>query len=82
LYIISIIVLFFHPELSLKEVAAAEVSPMADGGFVIKFDGHEVACYKVSFSYDEWTYTKNFEAPKPLPDTVKTISVVTEGESR
>lgn len=56
---------------------------MADGGFVIKFDGREVArCYKVSFSHDEWTYTTNYEAPKPLPDTLKTISVVTEGESR
>lgn len=28
---------------------------MSDGGFVVKFDGKEVAhCYAVSFDYDQW----------------------------
>jgi hypothetical protein len=30
---------------------------MAEGGFLIKFDGKEVArCYAVAFDYDEWQY--------------------------
>ncbi|MBL0059061.1 MAG: hypothetical protein IPP35_08120 [Elusimicrobia bacterium] len=56
---------------------------MADGGFLIKFDGKEVArCYKVSFSYDDWTYATNFEQPKPLPAKLKSVSIVLESESR
>ncbi|MBK8871708.1 MAG: hypothetical protein IPN19_11915 [Elusimicrobia bacterium] len=52
---------------------------MADGGFLIKFDGKEVVrCYKVAFSYDEWSWTKNFDAPESLPDKLKTIEVKLE----
>lgn len=56
---------------------------MADGGFLIKFNGKkEVRCYKVAFSYDDWTYTTNFDNPKPLPDELKEISVELESSSR
>ncbi len=52
---------------------------MANGGFLIKFDGKGVVrCYKVAFSYEEWTWTKNFDAPKPLPDKLKSIEVLIE----
>lgn len=52
---------------------------MADGGFLIKFDGKEVErCYKIAFSYDEWTYTTNFDKPNPLPDKLKSIEVMIE----
>jgi hypothetical protein len=58
-------------------------TPMADGGFLIKFDGKkEVRCYKVAFSYDDWTYTTNFDNPKPLPDELKEISVELESSFR
>jgi hypothetical protein len=56
---------------------------MADGGFLIKFDGKDVAhCYKVTFSYDDWTYTINFDAPKQLPDELDSVEVVIEESSR
>jgi hypothetical protein len=56
---------------------------MADGGFRIEFDGKVVKqCYKVSFDYDEWTYVTNFDAPQPLPDKLKSISVKLEDSSR
>lgn len=52
---------------------------MADGGFLIKFNGKEVArCYKIAFSHDEWTYTTNFDKPKPLPDKLRSIEVLIE----
>lgn len=52
---------------------------MAGGGFLIKFDGKEVArCYKIEFCYDEWTYTTNFDKPMPLPDKLKSIDVLLE----
>ena len=56
---------------------------MADGGFLIKFDNKPAErCYKAAFSYDEWTYTVNYDAPKPLPDDVKSITVVIEKGGR
>jgi hypothetical protein len=52
---------------------------MADGGFLIKINKKKVAqCYKIAFSYDEWTYTTNFDKPKPLPDMLKSIEVLIE----
>jgi hypothetical protein len=51
---------------------------MAEGGFVVKFDGKEVArCYSVSFDYDEWSYTINEKEGGELPQ-VKTITIEVE----
>jgi hypothetical protein len=56
---------------------------MAEGGFLVKFDGKEVArVYSVAFDYDEWRYKLNFDDPKPLPDDVKTITVTIERGGR
>ncbi len=53
---------------------------MANGGFVIKFDGKEVArCYAVAFDYDEWQYTVNNTKKHKLP-RVKKISIEVERE--
>ena len=36
---------------------------MAEGGFVVKFYGKEVACcYMVVFDYDEWQYNTKFRS--------------------
>lgn len=56
---------------------------MADGGFLIKFDGKEVKrCYKVSLDYDEGTYAINFDAPEPLPLKLRSITIEIEKSSR
>ena len=52
---------------------------MADGGFLVKFDGKEVArCYAVSFDYDLREYTINNKETKELPSDVETITVIVE----
>jgi hypothetical protein len=52
---------------------------MADGGFVVKFDGKEVVrCYAVSFDYDEWQYRVNNGEAKGLPEGLGKIEVKTE----
>ncbi len=52
---------------------------MAEGGFLIKFDGKEAErCYAVSFDYDLREYTINNTEPKPLPADVETITVMVE----
>ena len=52
---------------------------MAEGGFLVKFDGKEVArCYAVAFDYDERQYTINDTEKRELP-AVKTISIEVEG---
>ena len=52
---------------------------MAEGGFLVKFDGKEVArCYALAFDYDEWQYTINNTEKKELPQGVATITVVVE----
>ncbi len=52
---------------------------MADGGFLVKFDGKEVArCFAVAFDYDEWQYTINETEKKELPPGVETITVVVD----
>ena len=44
---------------------------MAEGGFLVKFDGKEVAhCYAVAFDYDEWQYTINETEKRELPPAV------------
>lgn len=51
---------------------------MAEGGFLIKFDGKEVErCYAVAFDYDEWSYTINEKDKKNLPQ-VKSITIEVE----
>jgi len=52
---------------------------MADGGFLVKFDGKEVArCFAVAFDYDAREYTINEVETKPLPEGVKVITVSVE----
>jgi len=51
---------------------------MAEGGFLVKFDGKEVArCYTVAFDYDEWQYVVNETEKKKLPP-VKKITIEVE----
>jgi len=48
---------------------------MAEGGFVVKFDGQEVCrCFVVAFDYDDWQYTINETEKKELP-AVKNITI-------
>lgn len=49
---------------------------MGQGGFVVKFDGKEVArCYEVAFDYDEREYMINGIDKKALPPGIKRISI-------
>ncbi len=51
---------------------------MPDGGFLIKFDGKEVArCYAIAFDYDDWQYTVNNTKKQKLP-SVQRISIEVE----
>lgn len=52
---------------------------MADGGFLVKFDGKEVGrCYAATFGYDERQYTINDTETKDLPPNVRTITIEIE----
>jgi hypothetical protein len=52
---------------------------MAEGGFLIKFDGKEVTrCFAVAFDYDKWQYTINDTIKKELPADVETITITVE----
>lgn len=52
---------------------------MADGGFVVKINGKELCrCYAIALDYDEWKYTVNDTAVKPLPEDTESISVEVE----
>ncbi|MFH1338386.1 MAG: hypothetical protein ABIH40_00850 [Candidatus Omnitrophota bacterium] len=52
---------------------------MAEGGFLVKFGGKEVArCYAVAFDYDEWQYTINNTEAKPLLADVETVTITVE----
>lgn len=51
---------------------------MAEGGFLIKFDGKEAErCYAVAFDYDERSYIINGKEKKELP-AVKSITIEVE----
>jgi hypothetical protein len=51
---------------------------MAGGGFLVKFDGKEVArCFAVSFDYDERQYTINDTEKNELP-LVRNITIEVE----
>jgi len=52
---------------------------MADGGFLVKFNGKEVVrCYTVSFDYDEWQYVINDTEKHELPAGVESIIIEIE----
>ena len=52
---------------------------MAEGGFLVKFDGKEVErCFAVSFDYDDWQYTINGADKKELPAGVESITIEIE----
>ena len=49
---------------------------MADGGFLVKFNGKEVTrCFSVSFDYDDWQYIINDTEKHDFPKGLKTITV-------
>ena len=51
---------------------------MAEGGFLVKFDGKKIVrCYAVAFDYDEWQYTINETEKRELPP-VKNINIEVE----
>ncbi len=52
---------------------------MAEGGFLIKFDGKEVTrCYAVAFDYDDWQYVINDKEKHELPAGVESITIEVE----
>jgi len=52
---------------------------MAEGGFLVKFDGKEVSrCYAVAFDYDDWQYTINEKDKRELPAGAKKINIEIE----
>jgi len=52
---------------------------MSEGGFLVKFDGKEVArCYAVAFDYDDWQYVINETEKKELPFGIGTITIEVE----
>ena len=54
---------------------------MADGGFLVKFNGKEFCrCFSIAFDYDEWQFMVNGTDVHPLPITTKSISVEVESE--
>ena len=52
---------------------------MAEGGFLVKFDGKEVErCFAVAFDYDEWQCTINGTEKRKLPPDLKAITIEVE----
>ena len=52
---------------------------MADGGFLVKFDGKEVErCFAVAFDYDDWQYVINTTEKHELPKGIRKIEVILE----
>ena len=52
---------------------------MAEGGFLVKFDGKEAErCFTVAFDYDEWQYMVNGIEKKDLPPGTKNITLEVE----
>ncbi len=53
---------------------------MAEGGFLVKFDGKEVArCFAIAIDYDEWQYKINEKEKHELPRLKKISIEVEEG---
>ena len=58
-----------------------EDSVMADGGFIVKFEGAKVkpqTCYAVKLDYDEWSYTINNSSAQDMPQGTKRIIIEVE----
>ena len=54
---------------------------MAEGGFLVKFDGENaLRCYAVSFDYDKWEVTINGKKKGAMPPNVEKISIEIEEE--
>ena len=52
---------------------------MADGGFLVKFDGKKaVRCYAIAFDYDEGEYKVNDTKKRKLPRGLKKITIEIE----
>lgn len=52
---------------------------MADGGFLVKFDGKEVErCYAFSVDYDDWQYMVNSNEKHEFPKGLKKIEIIIE----
>ena len=52
---------------------------MAEGGFLVKFDGKEVTrCFAVAFDYDERQCTINEREKRELPSDLKVITIEVE----
>jgi len=63
----------------IKSIISQKGAYMADGGFVVKINGKELArCYAVAFDYDEWQYTINNKEVKKLPDDTESIAIEIE----
>ena len=49
---------------------------MADGGFILKFNGKEVARgLKLSFDHDNWEWSIDDYDPSPFPNNLKAINI-------
>ena len=52
---------------------------MADGGFLVKFDGKEIArCYAVAFDYDQHECIVNGKERLDFPEDISTIMLEVE----
>ncbi|MFH1309764.1 MAG: hypothetical protein ABIH85_03680 [Candidatus Omnitrophota bacterium] len=50
-----------------------------EGGFLVKFNEKDAfRCFAIDFDYDNWEYSKNANEKKPIPEDVKTITIVVE----
>jgi len=52
---------------------------MADGGFIIKFDGKEAErCYACKFDYDDYSYEISNKEKKEMPAGTRKIEIELE----
>ena len=53
---------------------------MAEGGFLVKFDGKKKTkrCYAVAFDFDEWSCAINNQKPKAMPKGIQKITIEIE----
>lgn len=64
----------------LRVPGEPEVTDMAEGGFLVKFDGKRKPqrCYAVAFDYDEWSCVVNEKEKKEIPKGTKRITIEVE----
>lgn len=54
---------------------------MAEGGFLVKFNGKEIVrCHTVKFDYDRWQYIINDKKKRKFPPRLKTVTIEIEYE--